>query len=44
MPGSEAEGARLLDTYLSAQRERDEEAARLAGAGEPPLVSRRDAS
>jgi integrase len=32
MPGSEAEGARLLDAYLSAQRERDEEAARAAGA------------
>ena len=32
MPGSEAEGARLLDAYLSAQRERDEEAARGAGA------------
>jgi hypothetical protein len=31
MPGSEAEGARLLDAYLSAQRERDEEAARAAG-------------
>jgi integrase len=32
MPGSEAEGARLLDAYLNAQRERDEEAARAAGA------------
>ena len=32
MPGSEAEAASLLDTYLSAQRERDEEAARSAGA------------
>jgi integrase len=32
MPGSEAEGARLLDAYLSAQRERDEEDARAAGA------------
>ncbi len=32
MPGSETEGARLLDAYLSAQRERDEEAARSAGA------------
>jgi hypothetical protein len=32
MPGSEAEGARLLDAYLSAQRKRDEEAARAAGA------------
>jgi integrase len=32
MPGSEAEGARLLDAYLSAQRERDEEAARAAGS------------
>jgi hypothetical protein len=32
MPGSEAEGARLLDVYLSAQRKRDEEAARAAGA------------
>jgi hypothetical protein len=44
MPGSEAEGARLLDAYLSAQRERDERAARLAGAWEPPLVCRRDDS
>jgi integrase len=32
MPGSEAEAARLLDAYLSAQQERDEEAARAAGA------------
>jgi hypothetical protein len=32
MPGSEAEGARLLDAYLSAQRERDDQAARTAGA------------
>jgi hypothetical protein len=32
MPGLEAEGARLLDAYLSAQRERDEEAARAVGA------------
>jgi integrase len=31
MPGSEAEAAGLLDTYLAAQRERDEEAARAAG-------------
>jgi len=32
MPGSEAEAAGLLDAYLSAQRERAEEAARAAGA------------
>lgn len=32
MPGSEAEAASLLDAYLSAQRERAEEAARSAGA------------
>jgi hypothetical protein len=32
MPGSEAEAAGLLDAYLSAQRERTEEAARAAGA------------
>ncbi len=31
MPGSEAEAAGLLDTYLAAQRERQEEAARGAG-------------
>ncbi len=31
MPGSEAEAAGLLDAYLTAQRERDEEAARGAG-------------
>lgn len=31
MPGSEAEAAGLLDAYLSAQRECDEEAARAAG-------------
>ncbi len=31
MPGSEAEAAGLLDAYLTAQRERDEEAARAAG-------------
>jgi integrase len=31
MPGSEAEAAGLLDAYLDAQRERDEEAARAAG-------------
>jgi hypothetical protein len=31
MPGSEAEAAGLLDAYLNAQRERDEEAARAAG-------------
>jgi integrase len=31
-PGSEAEGAPLLDAYLSAQRMRDEEAARSAGS------------
>lgn len=35
MPGSEAEAAGLLDTYLEAQRKRDEEAARAAG-GELP--------
>jgi hypothetical protein len=33
MPGSEGEAAGLLDTYLSAQRERAEEAARGAGQG-----------
>lgn len=32
MPGSEAGAAGLLDAYLSAQRERAEEAARSAGA------------
>jgi hypothetical protein len=31
MPGSEAETAALLDTYLSAQRERAEESGRAAG-------------
>jgi hypothetical protein len=31
MPGSEAEAAGLLDTYLAAQRDRQEEAARAAG-------------
>jgi hypothetical protein len=31
MPGSEDEAAGLLDTYLSAQRERAEELARVAG-------------
>jgi hypothetical protein len=31
MPGSEEEAAALLDTYLSAQRERAEEKARAAG-------------
>jgi integrase len=31
MLGSEAEAAGLLDTYLEAQRKRDEEAARAAG-------------
>jgi hypothetical protein len=31
MPGSEAEAAGLLDTYLDAQRERAAEAARAAG-------------
>jgi integrase len=31
MPGSEAEAAQLLDEYLTAQRKRDEEAARAAG-------------
>ena len=30
MPGSEDEAAGLLDAYLTAQRERDEDAARLA--------------
>jgi integrase len=38
MPGSEAEAAGLLDAYLTAQRERDEEAARGAG-GEPTGAS-----
>jgi integrase len=33
MPGSEAEAADLLDTYLAAQQKRQEEAARAAGAG-----------
>ena len=32
MPGSGAEGERLLDAYLSAQREWDEEAARAAAS------------
>jgi integrase len=36
MPGSEAEAAGLLDAYLSAQRERAEEAARSAGVEDPP--------
>jgi hypothetical protein len=31
MPGSEEEAAALLDTYLSAQRDRAEEKARVAG-------------
>lgn len=31
MPGSEAEAAGLLDAYLAARRQRDEEAARRAG-------------
>jgi integrase len=31
MPGSEAEAAGLLDAYLTAQRERAEDAARAAG-------------
>ena len=38
MPGSEAEAAGLLDTYLEAERQRQEEAARAAGGlltGEP---------
>jgi integrase len=35
MPGSEAEGARLLDVYLSTQRKRDEEAARAVLASAP---------
>ncbi|HEU5141687.1 MAG TPA: hypothetical protein VFU04_00860 [Solirubrobacterales bacterium] len=34
MPGSEAEAAGLLDAYLSAQRERDEEMARAADGSE----------
>ena len=33
MPGSEQETAGLLDTYLEAQRERSEDAARGAGVG-----------
>jgi integrase len=33
MPGSEAEAAGLLDTYLTAERKRQEEAARTAGNG-----------
>lgn len=33
MPGSEAEAADLLDTYLAAQQKRQEEAARAAGGG-----------
>jgi hypothetical protein len=32
MPGSEGEAAGLLDAYLTAQRERAEDAARTAGA------------
>lgn len=32
MPGSEDEAAELLDAYLTAQRERAEDAARAAGA------------
>jgi hypothetical protein len=32
MPGSEEEAAGLLDSYLDAQRERAEDAARAAGA------------
>ena len=32
MPGSEAEAAGLLDAYLAAERERAEEAARVAVA------------
>ena len=38
MPGSEAEAAGLLDAYMTAQRERQEEATRAAGGeltGEP---------
>ena len=31
MPGSEAEAAGLVESYLDAQRERDEDAARAAG-------------
>ena len=40
MPGSEDEAAGLLDTYLEAQRQRAEEAARAAGAEltEAPLA------
>ena len=33
MPGSEAEAAGLLDTYLDAERERAAEQARAAGGG-----------
>jgi hypothetical protein len=33
MPGSEDEAAKLLNTYLAAQRERAEDAARSAGEG-----------
>jgi integrase len=33
MPGSEEEAAGMLDTYLAAQRERAEDAARAAGSG-----------
>lgn len=32
MPGSEAQAAGLLDAYLSARRESDDEAARAAGS------------
>ena len=37
MPGSEAEAARLLDAYLTAQRERAEDEAR--SAAEPEAIS-----
>ena len=33
MPGSEVEAAELVESYLSAQQERAEEAARAAGDG-----------
>jgi integrase len=39
MPGSEAETAELVESYLTAQQERAEEAARMAGdvlTGAPP--------
>ncbi len=39
MPGSEAEAAGLLNAYLNAQRERQEETARSAGSLGPGSVS-----